>query len=151
VQLFQEELRKPHAVIHLATHVLMPQGEWDQASLVFSLDRHRQAESLSSTDIGLLHVPGALVVMTGCSTAGGPQTGVGLAGLARAWGLAGASAVVATQWPVRDSSGTMLAQFYKYFRESPAAEALQKSQIDEIRSGANPASWAAYEVFGDIQ
>jgi CHAT domain-containing protein len=138
-------------VIHLATHVLMPEGPLDQAALVFSLDSHGQPENLTETDIGLLSVPGALVVMTGCSTAGGPQSGVGLAGLARAWRLAGASAVVATQWPVKDFSGQMLAGFYKYFRDLPPAEALRNSQIDEIRAGAPPASWAAYQVFGDAR
>jgi CHAT domain-containing protein len=149
-QLFQEELHNPHAVIHLATHVLMPQDETEEASLLFGLNPQGQAESLRSAEVGLLHVPGALVVMTGCSTAGGPQAGVGLAGLARAWSLAGARAVVATEWPVKDSNGQMLAQFYKYFRESPPAEALRKTQTDEIRKGAPPASWAAYQVFGDI-
>jgi CHAT domain-containing protein len=44
----------------------------------------------------------------------------------------------------------MLARFYKYFREAPPAEALRKTQMDEIRKGAPPASWAAYQVFGDI-
>ncbi len=150
-QRFEQELRRPHAVIHLATHVVMPPGQLEQASLLFSLDGQGQAESLSSADVGLLHVPGALVVMTGCSTAGGPRTGVGLAGLARAWRLAGASAVVATQWPVKDVSGEMLAQFYRYFRGSPAAEALQRSQKDEIRKGTSPELWAAYQVFGDTQ
>jgi CHAT domain-containing protein len=150
-QRFEQELRRPHAVIHLATHVVMPPGQLEQASLLFSLDGQGQAGSLSSADVGLLHVPGALVVMTGCSTAGGPRTGVGLAGLARAWRLAGASAVVATQWPVKDASGEMLAQFYRYFRGSPAAEALQRSQKDEIRKGTSPALWAAYQVFGDTQ
>jgi CHAT domain-containing protein len=157
VQSFKEDLKvqdqrdQPYSVIHLATHVVMPKGHMDQSELVFSLDRQGRPGSLTSADIGLLHAPGALVVMTGCSTAGGPESGVGLAGLARGWSLAGASAVMATQWPVRDSSGQMLERFYGYFRASTAAEALQKSQIDEILLGAPPASWAAYQVFGDAR
>lgn len=65
--------------------------------------------------------------------------------------MAGASAVLATFWPVRDSSGDILASFYKHLRDLPAAEALRLSQLEMLQSGtwrAMPSYWAPYEITG---
>jgi CHAT domain len=149
---FRAELSPAPAVIHLATHVLTPAAQPDQAFLAFGLDAGARAELLATSDVAMLHAPGSLVVMTGCATgAGNPRAGVGLEGLTRAWTIAGASAVVATEWPVQDSSGELLAGFYRYLHEFPPAEALRRSQVEMIHSGtafAAPAQWASYEVFG---
>jgi CHAT domain-containing protein len=65
--------------------------------------------------------------------------------------MAGASAVLATSWPVRDSSGEILASFYKYLQHLPAAEALRRSQMEMLDSGtwrALPSYWAPYQITG---
>lgn len=136
-------------VIHLATHALTSS---DEGYLAFSLGPNRQPETLSTSEIRRLHVPGSVVVMTGCSTAPGDvRPGQGLAGLVRAWTVAGASAVVATEWAVDDSRGSsLLASFYRYLSSAEAtpAEALRLAQVETIRSGAaGPATWAAYQIF----
>jgi CHAT domain-containing protein len=145
-------LSPPPAVIHLATHVLTPEAQPDQAFLAFGLDANARAELLATSDVAMLHVPGSLVVMTGCATGtGDPRAGVGLEGLTRAWAIAGARAVVATEWPVQDSSGELLASFYRYSHEFSPAEALRRSQVEMIHSGtafAAPVYWASYQVFG---
>jgi CHAT domain-containing protein len=109
---------------------------------------------LSTFEIRTLDVPGSVVVMTGCATAPSDvKAGLGLAGLVRAWTVAGASAVVATEWAVQDSTGSsLLGSFYRHLRDQGGvAEALRLAQMDMIHSGtaeSAPAVWAAYQVFG---
>src|ERR1022692_2552065 len=145
------------AVIHLATHALTPDSG-AEAYLAFSLGRNGQLEMLSTSDIQMLQVPGSIVVMTGCATAPSDvKTGVSLAGLVRAWTMAGASAVVATEWRVSDNSGnTLLSSFYRYLRENPdgVAEALRLAQVEAIHAAeadgrTRAASWSAYQAFGN--
>jgi CHAT domain-containing protein len=138
-------------VIHLATHVFTPPGEAGRAFIAFALNPAAEPEFLTTTDIAMLHVPGAVVAMTGCqSAAGDPRPGVGLQGLTRAWSIAGARAVVATLWHVQDSGGRLFASFYQHLHDSTAAEALRLGQVAMIHSGtplSAPSAWASYQVF----
>jgi CHAT domain-containing protein len=160
---FLESLSPPPEVIHLATHAVTP-GSDGEAYLVFGLGASGRLETLSTSAIQTLQVPGSVVVMTGCATAPSDvKTGLGLAGLVRAWTVAGASAVVATEWAVKDNAGSaLLSSFYRHLREIPSnvPEALRLAQVEMIHSGrdagtrgsttqAAPASWAAYQVFGN--
>jgi CHAT domain-containing protein len=148
---FLKELGATPAIIHLATHVMYPAGK-QQGFIAFGLGPGGQTEFLTTTDVASLRVPGAFVAMTGCGTAKGePRPGAGLLGLTRAWQMAGASAVLATSWPVRDSRGEIFASFYKHLRQVPVAEALRLSQLDMLESGtwrANPSYWAPYQITG---
>jgi CHAT domain-containing protein len=127
-------------------------GHRDEALVAFGLGASAEAEFLTSTDIALLHVPGALVVMTGCATGtGDAQAGTGLLGLTRAWLMAGAVAVIATEWPVEDSGGGIFSRFYSYLQGSAPAEALRLSQMEMIRSStwqSSPRYWASYQLSG---
>jgi CHAT domain-containing protein len=120
--------------------------------LAFSLDAHGSPGLLSASEIGMLHVPGALIVMTGCATGtGDARAGAGLLGLTRAWMTAGARAVVATHWPVPDTDGDLIPAFYRNLGADSVAEALRRSQVEQIHSGtwqAAPSYWAAFQVTG---
>jgi CHAT domain-containing protein len=140
-------------VIHLATHVLFPSANREQAWIAFGMGvRPAEPEFLTTSEVARLRAPGALVVMTGCAAnAGEARDGAGLLGLTRAWLLAGASAVISTAWPVEDNSGGMFARFYFHLRNHSAAEALRLSQreVAHSRTGRDaPASWASYQVTG---
>jgi tetratricopeptide (TPR) repeat protein len=147
---FLRQLEGVPSVIHLATHVIPSLNA--QASIAFGLGPQGQSEFLTTTDVSSLRVPGAFVAMTGCNTASGEfHPGAGLQGLTTAWQMAGASAVLATSWPVRDSSGDILASFYKYLQHVPAAQALRLSQLEMLDSGswrAAPSYWATYQITG---
>ena len=158
---FLESLSPAPKIIHLATHAfsMAPGGE---AYLVFGMGANGRLGMLSTSAIQTLHVPGSVVVMTGCSTApGDANSGLGLAGLVRAWTVAGASAVVATEWAVGDNAGNaLLPSFYRHLQQTPnnVAESLRLAQVEMIHSGARPGalalpaapmSWAAYQVFGN--
>jgi CHAT domain-containing protein len=148
---FLRQLEGAPSVIHLATHVVLSHDA--HASIAFGLGPQGQTEFLTTTDVASLRVPGAFVAMTGCDTGSGgdARPGTGLLGLTTAWQMAGASAVLATSWPVRDSSGEILASFYKYLQHVPAAEALRLSQLEMLDSGswrAAPSYWATYQITG---
>jgi CHAT domain-containing protein len=144
------------AVIHLATHVLIPGASRELGFVAFSLNPASSGpprpEYLSTSEIARLSVPGALVVMTGCATGTGDvRAGAGLLGLTHAWLMAGAGAVVSTDWPVEDASGEIFSRFYLHLRNSPAAEALRRSQMEFAHSGtwrAAPVYWASYQLTG---
>lgn len=149
---FLQGLNAAPSTIHLATHVLAAGPHLEQAFLAFSLDAGGRLGLLSTSEIGMLRVPGALIVMTGCATgAGAARAGVGLLGLTRAWMMAGARAVVATSWPVPDTDGDLIPAFYRYLGGNSAAEALRRAKVDMIHSGtwqASPSYWAAFQVTG---
>jgi CHAT domain-containing protein len=149
---FLAALDSAPSTIHLATHVLTSSIRPEQAFLAFSLDASGSPGLLSTSEVGMLHVPGALVVMSGCSTGTGDiRAGAGLLGLTWAWMMAGAQAVVATYWPVPDADGNLISTFYRQLRDQSAAEALRLSQVEQIPSGswqAAPSYWAAFQVIG---
>lgn len=161
------------AIIHLATHVVTPDtlgadGKRKDALIVFGLDPlgldpsgqpmaqpMAQPRALSTSEVGMLDVPGAVVAMTGCESGEGDiRAGAGLLGLTRAWQMAGARAVIATAWPVSDTNGELFAAFYRYLRNASPAEALRRSQVEMIHSGtwrSAPAYWASYQVTGGAE
>jgi CHAT domain-containing protein len=149
---FLQALTAAPSIIHLATHVLTSTTRSEHAFLAFSLDASGSPGLLSTSEIGMLRVPGALVVMTGCATGSGDaRVGAGLLGLTRAWMMAGARAVVATNWPVPDIDGDLMPDFYQHLRSNSSAEALRRSQTQLIHSGtwqASPSYWAAFQVTG---
>lgn len=149
---FQAAIAAQPSVIHLATHVVTPAEQPEQALIAFGIDRSGEPQFLSTADVAAMHVPGAIVAMTGCSTGAGEiREGAGLLGLTRAWQLAGARAVIATLWPVEDSQGELFTDFYRYLRRTSAAEALRRSQMDMIASGtwrSSPRYWASYQLTG---
>jgi CHAT domain-containing protein len=153
------------AIIHLATHVVTPDdpglndgsnsglnGRRKDALIAFGLDPSGQPGALSTSEVEMLDVPGAVVSMTGCESGEGDiQAGAGLLGLTRAWQMAGARAVIATGWPVSDTNGELFAAFYRHLRNATPAEALRRSQVEMIHSGtwrSAPANWASYQVTG---
>jgi CHAT domain-containing protein len=151
------------AIVHLATHILMPvsssspgggitAGPKGEGMIAFGLGSGGGVEALSTSEIGMLDVPGAVVTMTGCASGGGDiRAGAGLLGLTRAWQLAGARAVIATAWPVEDTTGELFAAFYRHLRSAPPPEALRRSQVEMLRSGTWRSAagyWASYQITG---
>jgi CHAT domain-containing protein len=153
-------LSKRPTIVHFAVHVVSPPGHPEQAALALSLGPDRIPQLLTREKIASLRVPGSLVVLSGCASAQGQAVpSAGLVGLSRAWLLAGASAVLVSNWPTPDDSGQFFAIFYSYLTRSSransgslserASDALQKTQLEIQRRGgygSSPAFWAAYSV-----
>ncbi len=143
-------------ILHFAVHVVSPPDQPQQAALALSL-RNGIPELLTPEVVASFHTPGSLVVLSGCSSGQGKVIpGVGLVGLSRAWLLAGAAAVIVSNWPTPDNSGKFFSAFYAHFDEiksgdtaQRAALALRRTQMDmQHGSGyqASPAFWSAFSV-----
>jgi CHAT domain-containing protein/predicted HD phosphohydrolase len=141
-----EKLRP--GVFHLAAHVIAPPEQPALASLALSIDGRGSLDLLTPYDVRHLPLEGALVVLSGCGSGrGSVRRGAGLQGLTRSLLAAGASAVIASHWPVPDDRGALFESFYRHLRKVDPPEALRLAQAEAIRASgwrSKPRFWAAY-------
>ncbi|HHQ49521.1 MAG TPA: CHAT domain-containing protein, partial [Acidobacteria bacterium] len=155
--------------LHLAVHA-QPDARFPLESALF-LSLPARPGAPSDRD-GVLHaweimdavrLPARVVTLSGCSTAGGERVpGEGVLGLARAFQYAGASTVVASQWPVADRSACeLMDRFYAGLAQGlDTAEALRAARAalaaaplplarGKFMDARHPFHWAAFQVIGD--
>jgi CHAT domain-containing protein/tetratricopeptide (TPR) repeat protein len=144
------------SVLHMAAHILFPEGVSGPGVVALSLDPGGQPELLGATEIARMRTKLGLVVMNGCSSGNGAVLpGAGLLGMTRAWLAAGARAVIATRWEIADADAAEFFQpFYQQFptrdgirHPDMAARALREAQRAALRTRgrhARPAYWATY-------
>jgi len=144
------------AVVHFATHILQGQERPSSARIALSVSESGRDELLGPAEISGWHADAGLVVLSGCSSGAAPvRPGAGLMGLTRAWLMAGARAVVATEWATPDDLGVFFRRFYQQLRRSSIhdpAEALRAAQIEALRSHdwrSQPSFWAGYFALGN--
>jgi CHAT domain-containing protein len=117
------------AIVHLATH-----GTFDNEVPLESRIALAFGEALTIADLAATRLDGCLIVMSACSTGAGRIQGGEVVGLARAVLAAGASAVIATLWPVPDVAAPFLMDFfYRFLGHFPLAEALARAQ-EQLRT-----------------
>jgi CHAT domain-containing protein len=154
-----ELLAERPAILHLAAHVMPHPEVPDQVMIALGLQPSGIGDYLSPSEIAVQRHHIGLVTLSGCGSGSGlALPGLGLFGLTRAWLLAGASAVVASHWPIADDSGELLSAMYEELRRNPGpitgsavSEALRAAQLRMARSGgwrSDPAYWAAFAVVG---
>ena len=141
------------AIVHFAAHILYPDGQPDQALIYLGLRPSGEPDVLTTKDVTSLPAGGALVVLSGCSSAAGNSVrGAGVMGLPRAWLLAGARGVVGSRWPVPDDTGELFRSFYAHLavaglsRSGPSS-ALQQARLEMLRSNtwrSDPRYWGAF-------
>ena len=132
-------------VIHLACH-----AQFRTDNPVFSA-LHLVDEVLTAESIESLHLPAALVVLSGCETALGDESGGDeMLGLTRAFLIAGASRVLASLWPVDDATtAELMAEFYGGLRRGqPPAAALRQAQLIARQRRPHPFYWAPFSMMG---
>jgi CHAT domain-containing protein len=141
------------AIVHFAAHILYPEGKPDQALIHLGLRPSGEPDVLTNKDVTSLPAGGALVVLSGCSSAAGNSVrGAGVMGLPRAWLLAGARGVVGSRWPVPDDTGELFRSFYAHLAmarlsRSGLSSALQQARLEMLRSNtwrSDPRYWGAF-------
>ncbi len=141
--------------LHFATHgVLDARLPLDSALVLAAPPGAKEDALLRAWEVlERLRVDVELVTLSGCDTGLGRElSGEGMMGLARAFQVAGARAVAASQWAVPDpSTAALMDRFYAGLREGAAKdEALAAAQraliADPTRS--HPFHWAAFQLRG---
>ena len=141
-------------LIHLATHAVVNDEFPERSAVLLEQDSEEGNEDglLGFGEIVQLDLNGPLVVLSSCSSASGPLIGgEGVLGLANAFFHAGARAVVAGLWPVRDrETAALIDRFGEHLSQGRSvSEAMTQARRDLIRRGSPPAAWAGMVVLGD--
>ena len=141
-----------YSVVHLAAHA-RADGAFPERSAVFLAPGVGDEDGwLQAREIAALDLNGSLVVLSACESADGALlSGEGPLSLARAFFAAGAGAVVATRWPLRDDDVAFLME--RFYRElgtgASVSRALQRARADAIGAGRPAALWAGVALLGD--
>jgi CHAT domain-containing protein len=150
---FRENARDAR-VIHLATHGMTDRVNPQYSGILFSGDdKNHGGNFLHAFEISEMRIQAGLVVLSGCSTGRGKlSNSEGILGLARAFLLSGAQAVLVTLWNVSDeSSHIFMEEFYKCYavENHNASRAVLKAQAELRKSRFNhPYFWAPYVLYG---
>lgn len=139
-------------LVHLATHAFVDDQVADRSGVVLAPGTAGEDGLLQVREIADLDLAGAVAVLASCRSASGTVLrGEGVMGLGRAFFQAGARAVVASLWPLRDEEAEALfASFYRHLGEGRTlAAALRAAQQERIAAGAPAAAWAGVVVLGD--
>jgi CHAT domain-containing protein len=127
-------------LLHFSTHGEMIESDPLRSNLRFAPSAGDDGK-LTVNEIFDMEVRANMVTLSACETAlvkgeeGDFPKGDDLVGLSRAFIHAGASSVVASLWKVSDDSTVELMRaFYQNLRSMTKAEALQKAQIDLMKS-----------------
>jgi tetratricopeptide (TPR) repeat protein len=136
-------LAMPPQILHIAAH-----SDLRQDAPIFSALR-LAGGLLSVEQCYDLHLAGTkLVILSGCTTATGMDTGGALLAFQSAFFVAGAHMVLSSLWPIDDAATAILmARFYTFLAgsSSPATalRATQQSLLDDPAYN-HPAIWAAF-------
>ncbi|MGE3557194.1 MAG: tetratricopeptide repeat protein [Candidatus Obscuribacterales bacterium] len=106
-----------------------------------------------ANEIQKIPLSAELVFLSGCDTGKGKIQREGVIGLTRSFLAAGASCVIATQWPIADEATTKLVgSFYRSIlntrKPKKKAEALREMMLEGINRGMPPEKWAPFFLEG---
>ena len=138
-------------VIHFATHALVDERSATRTALALAPDRG-DGGLVGPGDLAALRLDADLVVLSGCSTAGGVLVeGEGIQGLTAPLIQAGARSVVASQWRIADQATIPFVQaFYQALAGGQAVgDALRAAKLDALHRGVPAKVWAAFTMVGD--
>ena len=142
-------------VIHLATHGSATKGFLAFGAMVSTgPDKLVDSKSvlLYPEDVEELNINPALVVLSSCDSGRGTVKADGIQGMARAFILAGAQAVLTTLWRVPDESAAVFMQFfYQYMVDGKESTLALRKAILSIRCFSKYSQyihWSGYQLTG---
>ncbi|HUF50066.1 MAG TPA: CHAT domain-containing protein [Longimicrobiales bacterium] len=136
------------SILHFAAHAETNDHNPDFARLRLAADGHDDGW-LHAYEIRSLPLDGALVVLSACETAAGPlAAGAGTLSLSRAFLQAGASATVATLWPVGEPTAVLMTEFHtRLAAGAETGDALRAArQALRARGYEHPFYWAPFTL-----
>ena len=140
-------------LFHYSGHAIVKK---DHAYLVLDPERDEK-DQLTDKEIGLMHLPMDLVVLSACQTGLGKiEPGEGAMSLGRSFMEAGSLAAVYSLWNVNDrSTADFMKSLYGYIKAGkPLDRAMRQVKLDFIRQGeegyGHPYHWAAFVAAGDM-
>lgn len=137
----------------LTEHQAQGRAGWPQSKFLLDfVPSQGRNGMLTAQQILYLPLPADLVTLSACQTALGQISGDGMIGLSRSFLVAGARAVLVSQWSVSDdATAELMAGFYHgYLQLDDKALALQRA-MRRLRSRpefAHPRYWAPFVVVG---
>lgn len=133
-----------HIAAHAITNVLDPTAAYVELS-----DGRGGVAALRLSQIEANPLAARLVVLTGCETESGAVLhGSGVAGLARAFLVAGAQNVVATRWPVGEQAAEVMRLFYGALGRGVSVGAALREAKLEVRRKEPVGMWAGFVAVG---
>jgi CHAT domain-containing protein len=154
-RLLSADLSK-YRYIHIAAHGSVDTRVPELSALLlgfYDVRGNRVDGAVRVPDLELQTLRAEVAVFSACDTALGKEVASeGLVGISSTVLARGARAVVASLWPVSDEIGAkLMTEFYRHLlRDSmsaPAALAAAMRSVVSRESAADPALWAAYQVF----
>jgi len=138
-------------VLHIAAHGHYDRREPLKSALLLSPDGKNDG-NMEVVEVFALRMNPRLVVLSACESGiGSLEGGDEMQGLNRAFLYAGAGGVLASLWSVSDESTYhLMDRFYRELAERPAAEALQRAQLDVMESYPEPFHWGAFYLTGSV-
>jgi len=144
-------------ILYFATHgVLHPRPELSGLVLASGAGGEGRPGFVTGLEIAGMDLPVALVVLSACETAVGPEVqGEGTLGLAWSFLHAGARRVISTLWQVEDErTAALMGRFFELLEGGgmPPARALRQAQLEALeRPGAAPRDWAGFLFTGEFR
>lgn len=145
-------LRDHPALVHISGHSLSNLNSEEPPAIALANAGREDFGLLSTTQIRGLDLSHSVVMLGGCSTGSGTAiAGEGTLSLARAFQEAGAQAVLASLWPLRDDyAAAFFDRFYQELGQNqPLGLALQRTQLALKRRGLPLESYAPFVIFGN--
>jgi hypothetical protein len=141
-----------YGILHFAAHAVADEENPDRSAVVLSPGNESEDGLLQVREIGELDLDGRIVVLSACRTAAGrTMNGEGVQSLARAFFRAGAHAVVASRWPLRDDEAAEI--FDDFYRAVGHGETLTRSlhiaTQKAISAGLPASAWSGLTLYGD--
>lgn len=140
------------AVLHLAAHALADGAHPQRSAVLLAAADEREDGLLQSREIGRLPLAGRVVVLSACRTAAGATAGgEGALSLARSFQRAGARAVIASRWALRDDEAALtVGDLYRELAAGrPLGAALRAARRRGWSAGRPAAAWASLVLMGD--
>lgn len=139
-------------LLYFAAHAIVDNLKPERSAVLLTPGSPEEDGMLQIREIVELELEGRVVVLTACRSASGALLeGEGVVGLARAFFVAGARAVVGSLWPLQDDEAARLMQEFsrQLARGRSLSEALTVARAVRMRAGDPPAAWAGIVLLGD--